>query len=62
MIPRDKEILEDTWASKNYFYVPRKYIDPAFLDGVLLEDESNKCLICNYMSKVTKDVLRSASH
>ena len=39
MIPREKEILEDTWASKNYCDVPRKYIDPAFLGGVLWADE-----------------------
>ena len=39
MIPREKEILKDTWASKNYCDVYRKYIDPAFLDGVLWADE-----------------------
>ena len=42
MLDREQEILNDPWARETYCDIPRKYIEPAFLDGVFWADEHIK--------------------
>lgn len=39
MLDRDKEILQDKWATDNYCDLSRKYIDTSFKDGLDWSDE-----------------------